>query len=182
MQPDEVKHLIASISKACRDLLDQATKDVGCGINAKKSEIVVPPAYEDSDLKFKADFTWLGYSLHLSDDCYLLLTPMKMNQRFETCRRLIMDTFQYIRDISVRRQIFMVYISPVIVWFLPVVMLEPANELAKANKCGKFQHDMLALTLNVTRNCSAEALHEILATHCRNFDPLGLLTNEQSKP
>ena len=129
----------------------------------------MPTTYTDADLELKSEFIWLGYSLKLTDDGFLLLTQTKMNQRFETCRRLVQDPFQYIEDTSMHRKIFMIYVSPVIDWFLPVVMLEPVHELARANKCGKFQHDMLSMVFNVSRNCSAEKLFEIAAVKPISF-------------
>ena len=59
--------------------------------------------------------------------------------------------------------------SPVVDWFLLASMLKPSHELAKASKCGTFQHDILALTLNVCRNCSSKDLHDILAVRPVDF-------------
>ena len=110
----EIQALILDVSDTCRDLLDQATKDIGCGINVKKSEMVVPAKYADTEKLLKCDFIWLGYSLHLTDDLFLQITPQKMIQRFETCRRLISDVFQYVDCPIVRRKVFQVYVAPVI--------------------------------------------------------------------
>ena len=166
---DEIKSRIAEVSDTCRCLLDQATKDVGCGINAKKSEIVVPAAYADATLMLKSDFVWLGYSFHFSDDLFLQLTTSKMNQRFESSRRMILDIFQYVHSPIIRRRIYQVHISPIVDWFLPVVMTGPTHELAKANKCASFQYDILSMVIGVCRNCSAADLHEQLAVKPANF-------------
>ena len=124
---------------------------------------MVPKRYSCPSKNLKADFIWLGYSFHLSDDGFLNLTPSRMNQRFETSRRIINDVFQYVHSPAVRRRIYQVYISPVVDWFLPVIMTMPIHDLAKANKCATFQHDVLAKVLRVSRNCAADKLHENLA-------------------
>ena len=64
---DQIQHYILKVSDTCRYLLDQATKDAGCAINSKKSEIVVPKLYANPDLSLKSEFVWLGYSFQLSD-------------------------------------------------------------------------------------------------------------------
>ena len=169
MPLDEIKAKIAEVSDTCRNLLDLATKDVGCGINTKKSEIVVPLCYADPAQLLKSDFVWLGYSFHFADDLFLHMTTSKMNQRFESSRRMILDIFQYVRSPIVRRLIYQVYVSPIVDWFLPVVMTSPSHDLAKANKCASYQHDILALVIDVCRNCSAADLHEKLAVKPVHF-------------
>ena len=60
---DIIKHKhLAAFAKLARTLLDFATKSVGCGVNAKKSEIVVITSLCMDDL-CKNEFIWLGYSL-----------------------------------------------------------------------------------------------------------------------
>ena len=48
-------------------------------------------------------------------------------------------------------------------------MTSPSHDLAKANKCASYQHDILALVINVCRNCSATDLHDKLAVKPVHF-------------
>ena len=64
-----------------RKIFDESTKAVGCGMNAKKSEII-------TDLKlrhlkndsYSSKYVWLGYSLEITNDA-LFFTEEKFNKR-----------------------------------------------------------------------------------------------------
>ena len=70
--------------------------------------------------------------------------------------------FQYLRSISTRRRIFRVYISPIIEWYLPVIMTKHKTAGSKANVIESFQHQMLALVSGACTKTNAADLAKIM--------------------
>ena len=166
----EVLNRIREATSLAQDLLDIATKAVGCGINLEKSELLLPPSWAQqasttgtTPLTFKCEFVWLGFSLKVTDDCRLLFTDTKMKARFKKSLGITRSIFQYIKSVYVRWRIFKVYVAPVIEWYLPVVSHLPWHELACNNAVESFQHQMLALVTGVCSSCNGSELNMITA-------------------
>ena len=78
--------------------------------------------------------------MKMTRDAFLVLTENRMKQRFADAEKKMLDCFQYISSLKIRRRIWQVYISPIIEWFLPVIMTRPNHTLASANAAEVYQH------------------------------------------
>ena len=165
---DMVRTKIKVVAGVCRRLLDEATRMMGCSINLTKSEIVVRDDLEDKDIPekdklLKANFVWLGYSLN-TENCRLNFTLTKMTTRLEKARRDYTKVFQKMPSIAIRRKVFMVYIKPIVEWFVPVVAMNKRTDRKKMDPLEAFQHQALAAVLKMTKNVSrfelSETMHE----------------------
>ena len=133
--PTEVVGKIAvSIAKGVRNLLDSATKALGCGINRDKSEIILPDPFCNTDPEPKNEFVWLGYSLKLTLDFQLLFTESRCQNKINLSRILLTDIFQYTRNILARFKIYKIFIAPVIEVFIPAYIMSPMDGRNTLNK------------------------------------------------
>ena len=163
---DTVRQKITVIAGVFKDLLKQATKQMGCKINPDKSEIIVPERYEDKgipekDKKLKENFTWLGYSFNL-EGFRLNFTRNKMNARLENARRDYRKVFHLIKSTAVRRRVFQVYIRPIIDWYTPVVALNKRTANKKMDPLEKFQHNAQCAVLKCPSTVSRVELNEVM--------------------
>ena len=145
-----------------RRVLDQATRFIGCGINPAKSEIVM-----NTEMIFtnklmnegKSRFTWLGYSLELSGSGRLCFTTEKILSKKFTILHYTKDIFQYAPELTTKRKIFMVYISPIIDYYIPSVI---QNNWNKDNCLTKLQHQLLCDLAGVPITASRLGLERAL--------------------
>ena len=112
----------------------------------------------------KAEFVWLGYSLKLTKEGFLVFTENRMNRRFGEAESKMHDCFQYIRCLFLRWRIWNVYISPIIEWFIPVIFTKPTHDLATANTIEIYQHKTLAVAAKASRYVSRKGLEDAMAT------------------
>ena len=138
----------------------EATIAAGCGINEAKSELVLPPKYQNEELNSKTELVWLGYSLKLTDDLRVMFTDTKMLARVKKSLGMARSVFQYIKSIYVRWRIFKVYIAPIIEWYLPTMAHKSRTAGAKNNVLESFQHQLLAMVTGVCSSCSREELEK----------------------
>ena len=155
------------VVETCRALLDEATKSAGCGINKKKSEVLMPNVWwSDSGKEFKEEIVWLGFSFGISEDLYINFTETKIKARFIQTKKLLIEMFQYIDCVWIRWKIYKVYACPVMEWFLPTYITVKGmrvTEKAASNAIEKFQQECLALVLRVPRTVPRNELNRICA-------------------
>ena len=159
---DEIKQKIAEFTLKCRSLLDTATRDVGCGINELKSEVIVPEEYQDSDLKSKTHFTWLGYSLYLTNSAHLRFSPEKATAKFISTKITINDIYQHINNTFARWKIYKVFVAPVLEWFNLTMFDKPFSEQSVSNPAETFQQDVLCQSIKICRNVNRTKLENFL--------------------
>ena len=159
----KTKGRINAVAGICRDLLDRATKAVGCGINPDKSELIVPPRYCDGDATgSKVEFVWLGYSLKVTDDRRVMFTDTKLVARINKTVNMACSIFQYLKSVFVRWRVYKVYIAPIIEWYLPTMAHKPRTAGSKANLLESFQHRLLAMVSGACRSCNRSGLEEVM--------------------
>ena len=157
-----IKEKITEITMTCRSFLDTATRDVGCGINELKSEVIVPDEYTDSELKSKSGFTWLGYSLHLSSTSHLRFSPDKATAKFIATKLTINDIFQHINSTFARWKIYKVFVAPVLEWFMLTMFDKPFKDSSASNPAETFQQDILCQSIKICRNVNRFTLEKFL--------------------
>ena len=155
----EAPRQIGRLIKAFRNLLDDATSSLGCGINPAKSEIVSEFKVQGFDQsnpkeKIKRVFKWLGYGLKVENG-RLDFDEKFLAQKQATIRQYVNDIFQYAPNISVRMKIFTVYIAPILEYFLPVVIRTNIN---KRSSLESFQHELLCKVAEVPHTASSAEL------------------------
>ena len=151
----EISHIILGI----RRCFDDSTKAVGCGMNVKKSEIITTlklKSIKASD--YACDFVWLGYSLCLKDDD-LRFDNTKFEKKKNEIRKYVREIFQYSPTISIRRKIFITYISPIIDYYLPSLIMTNQN---RVNDLEKFQKEILKKVLGVPFSCPGNQVERVL--------------------
>ena len=143
------------VVETSRKLMDCATKTTGCGINAKKSEVLMTNVWwSDSGKEFKEEIVWLGFSFGISEDLYIHFTETKIRGRFIQTKKMLTDMFQYIDCVWTRWKLYKVYACPVMEWFIPTYITQKGmkiTENAPSNTIEKFQQECLALVLRVPR-------------------------------
>ena len=152
-----------TLAMHCRSQLDLATRATGCGINATKSEVILPKNAANDDIASKIEFVWLGYSLKLTADCRLMFTETKLLARTKKSLMMASSIFQYVKSIFIRWRIFKVYIAPIIEWYLPTIAHKPRLPNSSANTLESFQHQMLTLVSGACSRSSRSALEEVMA-------------------
>ena len=162
---EQIRTIILTISNTLREFLDIATKTFGCSVNRDKSEVIVYDHLKDPEKmerrpKFKSQYVWLGQSLKLVAENYLIITENRMKQRFMDVAKKVDDLFQYERSPLIRRKVYMVYVRPTIEWFLPVIMTKSQRELATSNAIEVFQQKMLAKIFGLPSTVSRHALNK----------------------
>ena len=160
----EIDAAIQNIALTCRQLLDMATKATGCGVNQKKSEILLANRWCTGTWcreHAKEEMVWLGHSIKINDLGYLLLTETRMRQRFGDVRNKLSNVYQYIGDVGIRMKIWKTYISPVIDWFAPVAFTKPYHDMACANELEVFQQQTLCWAMKVSRNAPRREVDDI---------------------
>ena len=160
--PMEVTHHILTTRK----VFDESTKAIGCGMNPDKSEIIIDAAIKGLDKSdFDKSFVWLGYSLSLKDNL-LIFNKDKFNSKKHEIRNYVRDIFSYAPTISVRRKIFMVYIAPIIDYYLPTLIMSNQNA---ANDLELFQKEILKMVLGVSKSCPGNQVEKVLGINPVNY-------------
>ena len=164
--PGEASHemisaLVRGVVLGIRDALDTATRSAGCCLNLTKSEVILADPSMATDLGAKTEFTWLGYSLKITQDHRLMFTETKMLARFKRTLGMVRSVFQYVSSLYVRWRIYKVYISPIIDWYLPVIAHKPRHALAQNNSVESFQHQLLALVTGASTSASTKGLEQV---------------------
>ena len=142
-----------------RQMFDEATKVVGCGMNESKSEIIT-----DLNLKqlkkdcYSDSYFWLGYSFKIKDSL-IHFTEEKFNTRKFEIRNYVRSIFQYAPAISMRRRIFSVYIQSIIDYYLISLIFENTN---KTNYLEQFQREILRGVVSVGRYCAGAEIERRL--------------------
>ena len=164
--------VMAVTASTCRKLLDSATKSVGCGINAKKSELLIEPKWSlvapewgQQKPELKNQVTWLGFSIMFTDEFFLIFTEDKMEKRLFKVKEMMNDSYQYLEAVYVRWKIWRTYLSPVLEWYLPAYLSDPSMRLDStkpANKLEIFQQFCLARVLGVPHTVNRDKLNELL--------------------
>ena len=178
----------AAFAKLARTLLDFATKSVGCGVNAKKSEIIIT-ANLCMDNLCKSEFVWLGYSLRAELHgglTYMEISDKKAKQKIEHCKRMLENVFQYTKDVTVRWRLYKVYICPIIECYLPTYF---NHQWDKRHPIAVFQHKCLCAIISVKTMSPITAVEKALGEisiinktykMCKRFGPmLGTELNNQ---
>ena len=159
---ETVRDITTETALSCRNLLDLATRALGCGINRKKSEVLLPSEWSNAEISSNDEFVWLGYSLQLTASCKLIFTESKMRARFIRTTTMVRSIFQYIRSIFVRWRVYKVYVAPIIEWYLPCIFHKPMHDLSSSNAVRSFQHQMLCLVTGACCTTSTVKLAELL--------------------
>ena len=132
----------------CRELLDVATKSVGCGINRAKSEVLLAEKWACERVESKVEFVWLGYSLKIDNQGFLTFTETRMNSSFANTKKMLTNTCQYFTRTGILMKIWKVYVAPVIEWYLPVIFTKRRDEGAYGHKVDSHQHQTLCTVLS----------------------------------
>ena len=160
--PMEVTHHILCVRK----VFDESTKAIGCGMNPDKSEIIVDAVVKGlKSSDFDKSFVWLGYSLSMKDNL-LVFNKEKFNSKKHEIRNYVRDIFSYAPTISVRRKIYMVYIAPIIDYYLPTLIMSNQNA---ANDLELFQKEILKMVLGVSKSCPGNQVEKVLAINSVRF-------------
>ena len=163
---DSIAEIVQYVVETSRKLMDWATKTTGCGINAKKSEVLLPRVWwSNSGKEFKEEIVWLGYSFGISDDLYVSFTETKIRARFIQTKKLLTDMFQYIDSVWTRWKIYRIYACPVMDWFIPTYITKrgmKVTENAPSNMIERFQQECLALVLRVPHTVPRNQLNRIM--------------------
>ena len=163
---DIVAEMVQYVVETSRKLMDSATKTAGCGLNHKKSEVLLPNVWwSDSGKEFKDEIVWLGFSFGISEDLYVSFTETKIRGRFIQTKKLLTDMFQYIDSVWTRWKIYKIYACPVMEWFLPTYITKKGmkiTENAPSNLIEQFQQECLALVLRVPRTGPRNQLNRIM--------------------
>ena len=145
----------------CRELLDVATKSVGCGINRAKSEVLLADKWTCEHVKSKTEFVWLGYSLKIDNQGYLTFTETRMNSSFANTRRMLNNTCQYCTRTGILMKIWKVYVAPVIEWYLPVIFTKRRDAGAYSHKIDSHQHQTLCTVLSCSDRLSKKDICKV---------------------
>ena len=159
--PSEIKQKIRTTTITTRTLLDLSTRDLGCGINYKKSEVILPEEYADKELASESEYVWLGYSIKLKLNLYLEFSDTQIKKRFESSRKRLREMFQYTTDIRVRFRIWRIFIAPLIEWFMICMLTEPRQVNSGTNMLEKFQRDVLCMVTNACVNVNRLELEDV---------------------
>ena len=159
---ESIKVKIAEFALKCRQLLKTSTQELGCRIADTKSEVVLPAVWQVESVQSKIDYVWLGYSLRLLENMHLVITETRMIQRFEATRKIIRDMYQYMVSIYARWQIYRIFVSPVIEWFLPCMLTARMDTLAVKNRIEVFQMDSLCDALRIPRTVNRVKLEKLV--------------------
>ena len=159
---DTIKQKIVVLTLKCRSLLNTATRDVGCGINELKSEVIVPEEYQDAELKSKSVFTWLGYSLYITSSGHFRFSPEKATAKFISTKQTINDIYQHINNTFARWKVYKVFVAPVLEWYNLTMFDKPFKNQSASNPAETFQQDVLCQSVKICRNVNRKKLEDFL--------------------
>ena len=168
---DKIVEIIMRVLTTVRLTIKCATEALGCGVNEKKSENIVPKflheAFEDfndgleDEDKFavKSSFKWLGQWLILHDDGTMSFDLDKIRGRLIEISNKRDLLFQYTADIKLKFRIYKIYFAPFVEFYLPAVLQagESSNTLVH-----RFQHDCLCKASGACYTVSRSGLEKVL--------------------
>ena len=157
-----------------RDLLSDATRQIGSAINPTKSENVVIETLEERveevlniqgknspDKPTSATFRWLGYYLTLKDGHKLVFNVPKIEAKIKSIEYMRDRIYQYTTNRELKLKIYKVYIAPYIELYLPLVI---QTKIEKKTVVHDLQHRTLCRAMNipitVKRECLESKLNE----------------------
>ena len=158
---ENIKLKLAEFATKCRELLNISTRELGCRIQSRKSEVILPAVWQVADVS-KIEYVWLGYTIIILANMHLVLTDTRMIQRFETSRKITRDMYQYITSLFARWKIYKMFVCPLIEWFLPVMLTARSDSLAIKNKIEVFQMDALCDALMIPRKVNRNKLLKLV--------------------
>ena len=158
---NEVENKMTELVLLCRQILDDATKTTGCGINRLKSEVITTKNWNLPEVKSKQEFKWLGYTLELTTQHYLKFTETNMIGKFYEAKRNLENIYQYLTDEYTKLQIWKIYISPIVEWFLPCIAHKKRHGLTQNNRIESFQLQTLCLALRASTKIGTVKIDEI---------------------
>lgn len=169
----QVANRMSKILDTTRKLFQDATVEIGCGINPLKSENIVSEKFSELvDLNFendtennpaiyrrKSSFKWLGYWLVLKRDHRLDFDEGKIQQQLNMVTNFRNEVYQYTSNRWIKYRIFKVFIAPFIELGLPLVI---QNSFTKITAVHTLQHRSFCFAVGAIPTCSREHLEEIL--------------------
>ena len=170
---EEIEKTAVTIAKfliLVRDLLGDATKQIGSAINPSKSENVVTKDLAEEveftlflrgknspDKPTSEGFKWLGYFLNLKEGHKLVFDEKKIETRINSICYMRDRIFQYSKNIALRIRIYKVYIAPFVELFLPLVI---QSTLGKITVIHNLQHRTICRAVNVPITTSRARVEE----------------------
>ena len=156
-----VSRKIPAVKKSSSKSLN-LLRDTGCGINRTKSEVVVPECFQDTELESKKSFTWLGYSLTITESIHFRFCPERATKRFIQTKQTINDIFQHVTNTFARWKIYKVFVAPVFEWFNLTMFDKPFKAGSVSNPAEKLQQDVLCQSVKICRNVNRNLLESVL--------------------
>jgi len=160
---EEIQKMTETVALTCRDLLDDATRTCGAGINRDKSEIIIADKWKNDKIESKKQFKWLGYHLRLDQKGILNFVEEKMIEKLKAAKKVFANITQYFRSPMVKRRIWEIYMAPIIEWYLPVIAFKKRLEDSPPNALESFQHQTLTSALGASGKVSRIFINEIAA-------------------
>ena len=169
---EEISVTLAKFLIMVRDLLGDATKQIGSAINPSKSENVVTSDLQEEveyvlflrgrnspDKPTSESFKWLGYVLCLKEGHKLIFDEKKIETRINSICYMRDRIFQYSKNISLRIRIYKVYIAPFVELFLPLVI---QAKMGKITVVHNLQHRTLCRAIDIPITTGRERVEEKL--------------------
>ena len=169
-EEDQIAIILAKFLILVRDLLEDATKQIGSAINPSKSENVVTEDLEERvevtlilmgknspDKPTSCTFKWLGYFLTLKEGHKLVFDVKKIEARINSICFMRDRIFQFSKNMSLRFRIYKVYIAPYVELYLPLVI---QSTMGKTTVVHDLQHRTLCRALNVPITTGRERVEE----------------------
>ena len=141
----------------CRTLIQEATKDMGCGVNPDKSESLTSESLIFIASGFKSKFKWLGYHLELTKEGLLWFSDKEVEKKLNSTEHLIRTVFNTTRDLIMRYRVYQIYASCFVNLYLALTI----QNRRKDSIVHQFQHRMLRLACNAPYKISASYLRDI---------------------
>ena len=161
---EEIACIMSDAFDLMRDLIIEATVRLGCGVNPKKSESIVPEQFKKHILlerKTEKDpddtFKWLGFYLTLNDKCELTFNEQKIKDRIAQIEYFRDLAFQYTKSIGIRWRIWKVFIAPFVELYTPLIIQKKELSITCVHK---LQHHTLCRVVGVPTTTSRDRLEE----------------------
>ena len=145
------------IIEKCRDLIQEATKNMGCGVNPAKSESLTSETLIFMASGFKSKFKWLGYHLELTKEGLLWFSSKEVETKLKSTEHLIRTVLNTTRDLIMRFRVYQIYASCFVNLYLALTIQNRRED----SIVHKFQHRMLRLACNAPYKISAKFLRDI---------------------
>ena len=155
-----------------RNMLADATSQMGSAINPSKSENVVVKGLEEDienilclegnnspDKPTSATFKWLGYFLTLKEGHKLVFDVPKIEAKIKSICYMRDRIYQYTSNTEFRLKIYKVYIAPYVELYLPLVIQTKINMITAVHD---LQHRTLCRAVNVPQTVNRVRLQNKL--------------------